>query len=213
MNFIWIDLNIWNCREYFVFYCQQIKCGFSLIIKFDIIVLCIVLVEIGYKFYLLMIYLIFWVVNQFLEFWMVLKDNEFIYWDQLDLVFIVFYKEIEIFFVLFCCYFLDFSEFMVGYNVVMVEYQYDIRLFLQGNLLENYLNILLLLWVSFDGFNLNIIGNDDYFVLVFMMVKFQQEGDCVLLFVFVQVYYVVCDGFYVVWFINIFQLMCDNILK
>ncbi|WP_257007895.1 chloramphenicol acetyltransferase, partial [Enterococcus faecium] len=43
------------------------------------------------------------------------------------------------------------------------EYQHDTRLFPQGNLPENHLNISSLPWVSFDGFNLNITGNDDYF--------------------------------------------------
>ena len=42
--------------------------------------------------------------------------------------------------------------------------------------------------VSFDGFNLNITGNDDYFSPVFTMAKFQQEGDRVPLPVSVQVH-------------------------
>ncbi|WP_340043624.1 CatA-like O-acetyltransferase, partial [Klebsiella pneumoniae] len=93
------------------------------------------------------------------------------------------------------------------------EYQHDTRLFPQGNLPENHLNISSLPWVSFDGFNLNITGNDDYFSPVFTMAKFQQEGDRVLLPVSVQVHHAVCDGFHAARFINTLQLMCDNILK
>ncbi|EIE2638677.1 type A chloramphenicol O-acetyltransferase, partial [Salmonella enterica subsp. enterica serovar Enteritidis] len=112
-----------------------------------------------------------------------------------------------------CRYFPDLSEFMAGYNAVTAEYQHDTRVFPQGNLPENHLNISSLPWVSFDGFNLNITGNDDYFSPVFTMAKFQQEGDRVLLPVSVQVHHAVCDGFHAARFINTLQLMCDNILK
>ncbi|WP_368762225.1 CatA-like O-acetyltransferase, partial [Klebsiella pneumoniae] len=144
---------------------------------------------------------------------MAMKDNELIYWEQSDPVFTVFHKETETFSALSCRYFPDLSEFMAGYNAVTAEYQHDTRLFPQGNLPENHLNISSLPWVSFDGFNLNITGNDDYFSPVFTMAKFQQEGDRVLLPVSVQVHHAVCDGFHAARFINTLQLMCDNILK
>ncbi len=72
---------------------------------------------------------------------MAMKDNELIYWEQSDPVFTVFHKETETFSALSCRYFPDLSEFMAGYNAVTAEYQHDTRLFPQGNLPENHLNI------------------------------------------------------------------------
>ncbi|HBH7053376.1 TPA: type A chloramphenicol O-acetyltransferase [Morganella morganii] len=213
MNFTRIDLNTWNRREHFDLYRQQIKCGFSLTTKLDITALRTALAETDYKFYPVMIYLISGVVNQFPEFRMAMKDNALIYWDRTEPVFTVFHKDTETFSVLFCRYCPDISEFMAGYNAVMAEYQHDTALFPQGELPENHLNISSLPWVSFDGFNLNITGKDDYFAPVFTMGKFQQEGDCVLLPVSVQVHHAVCDGFHAARFINTLQMMCNNILK
>ncbi|RUT65193.1 type A chloramphenicol O-acetyltransferase [Morganella morganii] len=213
MNFTRIDLTARNRREHFALYRQQIKCGFSLTTKLDITALRTALAETDYKFYPVMIYLISRIVNQFPEFRMAMKDNELIYWDQSDPVFTVFHKETETFSALSCRYCPDLSEFMAGYNTVMAEYQHDTALFPQENLPENHLNISSLPWVSFDGFNLNITGNDDYFAPVFAMAKFQQEYDRVLLPVSVQVHHAVCDGFHAARFINTLQLMCDNILN
>ena len=213
MNFTRIDLNTWNRREHFALYRQQIKCGFSLTTKLDITALRTALAETDYKFYPVMIYLISRVVNQFPEFRMAMKDNALIYWDQTDPVFTVFHKETETFSALFCRYCPDISEFMAGYNAVMAEYQHNTALFPQGALPENHLNISSLPWVSFDGFNLNITGNDDYFAPVFTMAKFQQEDNRVLLPVSVQVHHAVCAGFHAARFINTLQMMCDNILK
>ncbi|WP_419183302.1 CatA-like O-acetyltransferase [Salmonella enterica] len=83
---------------------------------------------------------------------MAMKDNELIYWEQSDPVFTVFHKETETFSALSCRYFRISVSFMAGYNAVTAEYQHDTRLFPQGNLPENHLNISSLPWVSFDGF-------------------------------------------------------------
>lgn len=213
MNYTKVDLNTWDRKEHFEFYRHRVRCGFSLTKKLDITALRASLTETAYQFYPVMIYLITWVVNQLPAFRLAIKENDLICWESVDPVFTVFHKKTETFSTLWSRYSADIDCFMSDYTAMMAEYQDNTRMFPQGNLPENHLNISSLPWVEFDGFNLNIADFTDYFSPIFTMAKFYQEGDRILLPLSVQVHHAACDGFHVAKFINKLQHACDNFMK
>ncbi|MEG0280859.1 MAG: type A chloramphenicol O-acetyltransferase [Morganella sp. (in: enterobacteria)] len=213
MNYTKVDLNTWDRKEHFEFYRQRVRCGFSLTTKLDITTLRTSLTENRYQFYPVMIYLITRVVNQLPEFRLAIKEDELICWERVDPAFTIFHKKTETFSVLWSRYSENIACFMTDYAAVMAEYQDNTRMFPQGNMPENHLNISSLPWVEFDGFNLNIADFTDYFSPTFTMAKFYQEGGRILLPLSVQVHHAACDGFHVAKFINKLQLACGNLMN
>lgn len=49
-------------------------------------------------------------------------------------------------------------------------------MFVKFNLLENIFFVFMILWISFEGFNLNLKKGYDYLLLIFMFGKYYEEG-------------------------------------
>ena len=74
---------------------------------------------------------------------------------------------------------------------------------------ENSFTVSMLPWRSFEGFNLNIAGNE-YLLPIFTIGKYQETDGGYFIPLAIQVHHAVCDGFHVCRFINALQASLDS---
>ena len=82
----------------------------------------------------------------------------------------------------------------------------------EPNAPENVFNVSMILWVSFDGFNLNLQKGYDYLLPIFTFGKFYKENDTYWLSLSVQIHHAGCDGFHVCRLINELQEILNIVM-
>lgn len=210
MNFTVIDLEKWERTEIFNHYIAQ-QTSFSMTKDIDITQLYSYLKKQKHSFYLGFIYLVTTIANQDTHFKMSFNSKGQVgYWETLSPMYTIFDKKTELFSALATEYLPEFNVFKANYLSDLATFSNSGKLFPQKVLPENVLNISMIPWTSFTGFNLNVGNSEPYLLPIITGGKFTFLDNKVFLPVSLQVHHAVCDGFHAANFFNTFEKMAAN---
>lgn len=163
------------------------------------------------KLYPAMLYYLTTAVNRHSEFRISFnKDNELGIYSEMIPCYTVFYKDTETFSNIWTEYTPNFEEFCVAYENDILQYGNQKGVTGKPNVPDNYFNVSMIPWATFEGFNLNLQNGYDYLKPVFTMGKYYQEAGRTLIPLAIQVHHAVCDGFHVCRFIAELQELINS---
>lgn len=207
MFFKKIDRNTWTRKEYFEHYFSNVPCTYSMTVKLDITRIR----EQQIKLYPAMLYYLTTAVNRHSEFRISFnKDNELGIYSEMIPCYTVFHKATETFSNIWTEYTPNFEEFCVAYENDILQYGNQKGVTGKPNVPDNYFNVSMIPWATFEGFNLNLQNGYDYLKPVFTMGKYYQEAGRTLIPLAIQVHHAVCDGFHVCRFIAELQELINS---
>lgn len=207
MFFKKIDRNTWTRKEYFEHYFSNVPCTYSMTVKLDITRIR----EQQIKLYPAMLYYLTTAVNRHSEFRISFnKDNELGVYSEMIPCYTVFHKDTETFSNIWTEYTPNFEEFCVAYENDILQYGNQKGVTGKPNVPDNYFNVSMIPWATFEGFNLNLQNGYDYLKPVFTMGKYYQEAGRTLIPLAIQVHHAVCDGFHVCRFIAELQELINS---
>lgn len=210
MKFNKIDLNNWERKEIFNHFLNQ-QTSFSITKNIDITSLYKVTKEKGYKFYPVFIFLVTHVANSNKHFRMNFNpEGEFGYWDKVVPMYTIFDKKSELFSAIDTNTDEGFKKFYDNYVSDTELYNGTGEMFPKRPVPENVINISMIPWTSFTGFNLNLNNNSNYFLPIVTAGGFINENSNIYLPLSLQVHHSVCDGYHAALFMDRFQTLVDN---
>ncbi|WP_102272238.1 type A chloramphenicol O-acetyltransferase [Cytobacillus massiliigabonensis] len=210
MEFNKIDINNWERKEIFNHFLNQ-QTSFSITRNIDITELYKVTKEKGYKFYPVFIFLVTHVVNSHKNFRMNFNsDGEFGYWDKLIPLYTIFDKTSELFSAISTNTDEDFKKFYDNYVSDAERYNGTGKMFPKTPIPENVVNISMIPWTPFTGFNLNLNNNPNYFLPIVTAGGFIYQNSDINLPLSLQVHHSVCDGYHAALFMDKIQTLADN---
>ena len=210
MAFHKIDINNWERKEIFNHFLNQ-QTSFSITKDIDITELYKVTKEKGVKFYPVFIYLITSIVNSNKHFRMNFNsEGDFGYWDKLVPMYTIFDKKSELFSAISTNTEGGFQKFYDDYVADAKLYNGTGKLFPKTPIPENVVNISMIPWTSFTGFNLNINNNQNYLLPIVTAGGFVHKNSDIYLPISLQVHHAVCDGFHAALFMEKFQILAAN---
>lgn len=207
MSFTVINLEEWERTEVFEHYLAQ-QTSFSMTKEIEITPLYNYLKENEHSFYLGFIYLMTTIANQEINFRMSFNNQgQFGYWETLSPLYTIFDKETQQFSTIATDYSRDFDTFKRNYLADLAMFSNTGKLFPQKSLPENVINISMIPWTTFTGFNLNVNNGQNYLLPIVTGGKFTFQDDKIFLPISLQVHHAVCDGFHAAKFLNQFEEM------
>lgn len=210
MRFNKIDIDNWERKEIFNHFLHQ-QTSFSLTKNIDVTELYKVTKEKGYKFYPVFIFLVTHVVNSNKHFRMSFdSEGEFGYWDKVIPMYTIFDKTSELFSTIYTNTDEGFKKFYDSYISDTERYNGTGKMFPKTPLPENVVNISMIPWTSFTGFNLNVNNVPNYFLPIVTAGGFVHENGNIYLPLSLQVHHSVCDGYHVALFMDRFQTLADS---
>lgn len=205
MAFTKIDLDNWNRKEVFEHFIEQ-KTTYSATHEINIETALHFVKENNYKFYPLFIYAVLRVINSNYLYRMDFNDQgELGFYDSSRAFYSIFDNKTELFSNIDTEDTYTFAEFHRDYLDDVAKYRDTGKLFLKQPIPKNVVNISMIPWASFTGFNLNIGNNDNYLLPIVTASKFQKRSDGIKLPVSFQVHHAVCDGYQTAQFFNKLQ--------
>ena len=138
------------------------------------------------------------------------QARELGYYDEINPIFTVFEEAQEQFYQVWTKYDDDFEVFYQNYLLDMKNYQQQEIKSSKLLLEKNVFNVSCVPQVSFTGFNLNLAKGYDYYLPIFTIGKYFEQGEKILLPLAIQVHHGVCDGFHLSRFINDLQEWLDK---
>lgn len=210
MTFKTINLAEWERTEVFNHFLTQ-QTSFSMTKEIEVTQLYHYLKEKGYSFYSGFIYLVTAIANQKINFRLSFnREGQVGYWDHLSPMYTIFDKKTHQFSTLATEYSLDFQTFEKNHRTDLATYSNTGKLFPQPTLPENAINISMIPWTSFTGFNLNINNHQPYLLPIVTGGKFVFLDDKIFLPIALQIHHAACDGFHVAEFLNLFEKMAAD---
>ncbi|WP_342488811.1 type A chloramphenicol O-acetyltransferase [Cytobacillus sp. FSL W7-1323] len=210
MKFTKIDINNWERKEVFNHFLNQ-QTSFSITNNIDITELYQFTKEKGYQFYPAFIFLITQVVNTNKHFRMnVTAKGELGYWNRVIPMYTIFDKESALFSAIFTDIDEGFERFHMDYVTDTELYTGTGKLFPKAPVPENVVNISMIPWTTFTGFNLNINTNPNYLLPIVTAGKFFNKNGNIYLPLSLQVHHAVCDGYHTALFMDTFQRLVRN---
>ncbi|WP_057815208.1 CatA-like O-acetyltransferase, partial [Companilactobacillus futsaii] len=104
-----------------------------------------------------------------------------------------------------------FAEFDRDYLSDVKKYRGTGKLFPKQPVPKNVVNISMIPWVNYTGFNLNINNNDNYLLPIVTAGRFERAGDEIKLPVTFQIHHAVCDGYHTSQFFIKLQDILNNV--
>ncbi len=210
MKFNTIDINNWERKEIFNHFLKQ-QTSFSMTKNIDITELYKATKEKGYKFYPVFIFFVTHVANSNKHFRMNFNsEGEFGYWDKLVPMYTIFDKKTELFSAIFTNIDEGLKKFNDNYISDTELYNGRGKMFPKTPIPENVVNISMIPWTSFTGFNLNVNNNANYFLPIVTAGGFFHHNSNIYLPLSLQVHHSVCDGYHAALFMERFQNLVDN---
>ena len=206
MEYMIINRDIWERKEYFEHYFSSVPCTYSMTIKLDITNI----LQKRLKLYPTMLYLLTATVNQYEQFRMALNNrDELILYSNMEPCYTVFHKETETFSNIWTHYSKNYESFCRRYEEDIVRYGRIKQFMAKTNVPENNFTVSMIPWTTFDAFNLNV-PNFKYLAPIFTIGKFVEDNGHFYLPLAVQVHHAVCDGFHICRFINTLQSQINS---
>jgi len=210
MAFNKINPNSWERKEIFNHFLNQ-QTSFSITRNIDITELYKVSKEKGYKFYPVFIFFVTQIVNSHKNFRMNFhSEGGFGYWDKLVPLYTIFDEKSELFAAISTNTDEGFKTFYDNYVSDAELYNGTGKMFPKTPIPENVVNISMIPWTSFTGFNLNLNNNSNYLLPIVTAGGFIHENKGLYLPLSLQVHHSVCDGYHAALFMNRFQTLVDN---
>lgn len=104
----------------------------------------------------------------------------------------------------------NFKKFYDMYISDVELYNGTGKMFPKTPIPENVVNISMIPWTSFTGFNLNINNNPNYLLPIITTGGFTNRNSSIYLPLSLQIHHSVCDGFHAGLFMNKVQELADN---
>lgn len=213
MRFNKIDINNWERKEIFNHFLNQ-QTSFSITRTIDITELYKITKDKGYKFYPVFIFLITHVANSNKHFRMNFNSaGEFGYWDKVVPMYTIFDKQSELFSAIYTNTDEGFKKFYENYISDTEKFNGKGKLFPKTPIPENVVNISMIPWTSFTGFNLNVNNSPNYCLPIITAGRFINKTSNIYLPLSLQVHHSVCDGYHAALFMNRFQTLVENKLE
>lgn len=210
MSFTVINLEKWERTEVFNHYLSQ-QTSFSITKEIEITALYNFLKANDHSFYLGFLYLVTTIANQETNFRMSLnRQGQLGYWETLSPLYTIFDKETQQFSTLATEYSPNFNLFKKNYLADLTAFSNPGKLFPQKTLPENVINVSMVPWTSFTGFNLNVNNGQNYLLPIVTGGKFIFQEHKLFLPISLQVHHAVCDGFHAAKFLNLFEEMAAD---
>jgi chloramphenicol O-acetyltransferase type A len=212
MKFKQINVSRWSRKEHFQRYLETCPCTYSMTVNFDITNLLSCIKQKNIKLYPTIIFLITTMVNKHEEFrTQIDKKGRVGVFDSMHPLYTVFHKDDETFSNIWTRYNSDFCLFYQDYLLDLQQYGNIKKFLAKSDVPDNVFPISSIPWVSFTGFNLNILrGAENYLLPEITMGKFFEQNDKIMLPMSIQVHHAVCDGFHLSRFINELQEGISN---
>ncbi len=214
MDFVLVDKQNWQRREYFEHYYRQVPCRFSLTVELDVVRLVQSAKKKELMFFPVFVHLLSRVVNRYTEFRTCYnKNGELGYWREIWPEYTVFHSQSKCFSRLWTPFSNKFDEFYLDYVRDWEKYG-EIETFApKPERPENLFNISCLPWVNFTSFNLELPQSDDYLLPIFTLGKFVEKNEKIYAPLAVQMHHAVCDGYHAALLINELQDLCNGFGK
>ncbi len=207
MEFINIDLQSWNRKEYFEHYFSKVPCTYSMTVKLDITAIK----KTNRKVYPSMLYALTTVVNQHEEFRMDIDQNGRLgFYSEMIPSYTVWNQETQLFTNLWTAYHSDIEKFCKAYEMDIAQYAKRQGLTAKPNVPKNTFPISMVPWTTFEGFHLHLQKGYEYLLPIFTMGKYFQEQEKVWMPLAIQVHHAVCDGFHVGRFLEELQALINE---
>ncbi len=210
MGFNIIDIDSWERREHFHHYMNNANCTFSLTVNIDITTLLAAIRSNGLRTYPTMIYLVSRVVNNNRNFRFAFDDDGRLgYWDHMSAEYPLFHQDDQTFSYIYTDYQEEFSRFYNCCVVDMTRYK-DMKGITTRQPPANSFSVSCIPWVSFTGFNLNIMTDGRYLAPIITWGKHFEQAGKIQMPLSVQIHHAVADGYHASRFINDVQHLADN---
>lgn len=210
MAFNPIDLDTWERREYFDFYMNSANCTYSITANIDITSLVSRVRAGKLKIYPTLIYIVSRAVNCNRNFRFAFNDDGTVgYWDTMSAQYPIFHEDDQTFSYIYTDYDEHFAGFYRSCLSDMAAYR-DVKGMVTKHPPANSYSISCIPWVSFTGFNLNIITDGRYLSPIITWGKYFEQGDKILLPLSVQIHHAVADGYHTAQFINDVQHLATS---
>lgn len=210
MKFIKLDIENWERKSHYNMYLKDIPCTYSMTTKIDITEI----INKKIKIYPAMLYGITKSVNKFIEFRMSLNENyELGYFESVLPSYTIFNEKIKIFTTIWSEYNENFNIFYKRYKEDIEKYKENLEIVGKKNIPLNSINISMIPWESFEGFNLNLQKGYNYLLPIFTIGKYYEENKRYKIPIAIQVHHAVCDGYHLCRFIECLREELKDILK
>lgn len=207
MEFITLDKNNWNRKDFYNHYFFEVPCTYSLTAKIDITRI----IERKQKLYPSMLYYITTIINRHEEFRTAINENgELGIYSTMIPCYTIFNNKTQQFSNLWTMYYSDIEDFVNAYQEDKIKYSNKPGIFAKPDMPANNFTVSMIPWTTFDGFTLNIKTGYDYLLPIFTMGKYYKQDGKTLIPLSIQVHHAVCDGFHVCRFINELQELIDG---
>ncbi|TKI47913.1 MULTISPECIES: type A chloramphenicol O-acetyltransferase [Lysinibacillus] len=211
MKFNLINIDNWDRKPYFEHFLNHTTCTFSITANIDITQLLQQLRKKNIKFYPTFIYMVTRIINAHEEFRTCFDEQDRLgYWDELIPSFTIFHNDNKTFSNMWTEYSSDFDTFYQNYLEDMELYGAIKEMTSKKFQPKNTLPISSIPWVSFTGFNLNIINDGRYLLPIITSGRYFEQENKIFLPLSLQVHHSVCDGYHSSIFLNELQQLADN---
>ncbi|MGE5652788.1 MAG: type A chloramphenicol O-acetyltransferase [Bacillota bacterium] len=210
MGFNLVDIDNWERREYFHHYMTNANCTHSITANLDITTLAASLKRRGLRIYPTVIYMVSRVVNHNRNFRFTFDSEGHLgYWDTVSAEYPIFHDDDQTFSYIYTDYNEDFPTFYRSCVADMLKYG-DLKGITTKSPPPNSFTVSCIPWVSFTGFNLNILTEGRYLSPIITWGKFFEQGGRQIMPISVQVHHAVADGYHTGKLLNDLQYLADH---
>ncbi len=209
MGFNLIDMDSWERREYFHHYMTEANCTHNITANIDITALLDSVKSKGLRIYPTAIYIVSRAVNHNRNFRFAFDSEERLgYWDIMSAEYPIFHDDDQTFSYIYTDFSEDFPVFYQNCVADMLQYR-DVKGITTRRSPANSFTVSCIPWVSFTGFNLNILTKGRYLSPIITWGKFFEQSGRTLMPISVQVHHAVADGYHTAKFLNDLQHLAD----
>lgn len=202
---------LWQRREHFAHYMDNIRCTYSLTVQIDITKLRDTLKTNGIKAYPAQIYMLATVVNLYPEFRMAISEKgEPGYWDVLHPSYTVLNPETKTFSSIWTQYNSKFYSFYKNCIEDIRNYTKSTAFAPKQGMPPNAFDISSMPWIDFTAFNLNIYADGTHLLPIFTIGKYIEQGGKTLLPLAMQLHHSACDGYHAGQFVEALRNMAQE---
>lgn len=211
MEFTKIDLDTWTRKEVFNHFIEQ-KTTYNMTSNVSITKAVKFAKDNNYDFYPLFIYSIVRVINSNYLYRMDFNEQgELGYYDSSVPFYSIFDSRTELTSHIDTPDAYTFAEFDRDYLSDVKKYRGTGKLFPKQPVPKNVVNISMIPWVNYTGFNLNNSNNGNYLLPTVTAGRFERTGSEIKLPVTFQIHHAVCDGYHTSQFFIKLQDILNNV--
>lgn len=206
IEFIPLNPETWERKEYFDYFYYQIKCKYTLNANIDISGLLENTRKLKLKFFPTFLYAIMRIINQNKEFRMSFdKEGNLGYWNYVVPSYTIFHEDTKTFSDIWSEYTEDFSLFYYGILHDMEKYKDVKAIKARPDQPANFCSISSLPWLSFTNYSQDTYTESPFLFPLIRFGKYFTEGEKVLIPFAIFVNHAVADGYHTAKLINDLQ--------